>query len=978
MDSWMDAAHRGVVPPEEDSESSVQVSEYGDDPVSEHRATADGVSGPDNALSQRDQIQDAARGGLGSKPTQARIDGATTHGEPSALDQKIEAQTGANPPVHAEASSAAASSRGGETALRQSGGVQGNQDSGAVMTPGSDGVADARLLQRPQERPAVQLSTGLPANVADAIHSGIEAGELQFQESLAEALAQLAAGVQASLRDVHAAGAEQAKAIDDAHRLASEQVVRAAGSARIEILGRTDANQAQLEVSREHAATTLTAEIDSGASGLRELGPEHDERIRTHTEAARQRAVGEVDQSADAAQAMGAARARAGGESREIAAAKARAAREVAADTAASIRERRGEVASSFAGAGTQSSETLRGQADQAAEQLVAAGPSLAGAIHELYTTSGQTLMESSSSAMATLSEQERASLDGLAHTREEAQAELGSAVTRASNAIEEVGARTIEEAQAQGQAALDAGRQQISEECRELEATDVPADGATDEDIDPADGDGDPREMADSIRAHIETGYAGASSGLMPMFDALVEQLATQGAQVVAGLAGMGTQVQGAMTQSASQHGAQLDAQVTSVTGAQSLALQQVESASKQQTDAVAQRVGEIRNQLGGEFASGESTYAAGLDEQVANVRTDTRAPLGDLDGRIGQAQSRAESRMQKSWLERQLSDLGDMLSSPGFWAGLVTGLLLAGAVILMLSTAGIAGLPLLAVAGISAGIAAASAAVGTMVQNFVDGRPLTENLLRNTALGAGMGFAAPLLMSIVPAGAGTLATVGASMLVGGGLGILGNLFTGENWDKNLLANLTIVGLLSLFARAGFGRSSRPTWREAELAPGRSLRLQGYGEQDGVSIRNGQPVRRGAPGSSRPDYYRGRVGSGRPGSSVDVKRYDITSQKGRNELARDVTKQARKLQGNAPGTRQRILVDTRGLRVTQQMIAETRQAILEKAGGLIWLEDLLFTSEGETMIISWLTVQPPAASRAADRPPVEPSTGHE
>jgi hypothetical protein len=48
-------------------------------------------------------------------------------------------------------------------------------------------------------------------------------------------------------------------------------------------------------------------------------------------------------------------------------------------------------------------------------------------------------------------------------------------------------------------------------------------------------------------------------------------------------------------------------------------------------------------------------------------------------------------------------------------------------------------------------------------MVQNAVDGRPLTEGLLRNVLLGAGLGALAPLaIAAILPAGAGMLATAG------------------------------------------------------------------------------------------------------------------------------------------------------------------------------------------------------------------------
>jgi hypothetical protein len=203
-------------------------------------------------------------------------------------------------------------------------------------------------------------------------------------------------------------------------------------------------------------------------------------------------------------------------------------------------------------------------------------------------------------------------------------------------------------------------------------------------------------------------------------------------------------------------------------------------------------------------------------------------------------------------------------------------------------------------------------------------------------------------------------LATAGAAMLVGGGLGIVANLVSGEDWDKNLLANLTVVGLLSAIARGAYSRGSRPTPEQAELQPGRSLELQGFQEHDAVSILNQRQVRRGKHRSSRPDYYRGRPGSERPGTSVEIKRYDITTKDGRSDLARNVVNQAKNLERNAPGTRQRILIHTRGLQITPEMIAKTRQDILRRATGLIRSEDLLFTAQGENMVISWIAGGPP------------------
>jgi hypothetical protein len=196
--------------------------------------------------------------------------------------------------------------------------------------------------------------------------------------------------------------------------------------------------------------------------------------------------------------------------------------------------------------------------------------------------------------------------------------------------------------------------------------------------------------------------------------------------------------------------------------------------------------------------------------------------------------------------------------------------------------------------------------------------------------------------------------------MLVGGGLGTVANLVNGEDWDENLLANLTVVGLLSTAARGAFNRGGRPSWQKAEREPSLALKLQGYEDHDAVSILDQRQVPRGTDGSSRPDYYRGTPGRDRASTSVDVKRFDITTRGGRSNLARKVADQAKNLEKNAPGTRQRILVHTRGLNITPEIIAKTRHAIFRHCGGLIHPEDLLFTSQGESIVISWITGEAP------------------
>jgi len=112
-----------------------------------------------------------------------------------------------------------------------------------------------------------------------------------------------------------------------------------------------------------------------------------------------------------------------------------------------------------------------------------------------------------------------------------------------------------------------------------------------------------------------------------------------------------------------------------------------------------------------------------------------------------------------------------------------------------------------------------------------------------------------------------------------------------------------------------------RPGWRQSELDA--AEQYPDYEEQK--SFLNGEEVPYGTPGSSRPDLYT-------EGSSIEVKNYDVTSASGRNNLVNNVAGQVEQRVNDLPeGTKQTIVIDTRGQDVDAESLAGIRDAIGNK-----------------------------------------------
>nr|WP_246861308.1 hypothetical protein [Bacillus sp. REN3] len=118
----------------------------------------------------------------------------------------------------------------------------------------------------------------------------------------------------------------------------------------------------------------------------------------------------------------------------------------------------------------------------------------------------------------------------------------------------------------------------------------------------------------------------------------------------------------------------------------------------------------------------------------------------------------------------------------------------------------------------------------------------------------------------------------------------------------------------------------TRPSWRQSEIDVEKDF--PDYNAQK--SFKDGKEVPYGEKGSSRPDLYR-------TGHSIEVKNYIITTPSGRSRLVNNVSKQVEKRLSDLPnGTKQSVIIDIRGQSVSDEIVEELYEKIVNKTNGKV------------------------------------------
>ncbi|CAL9416309.1 hypothetical protein SUDANB95_01753 [Actinosynnema sp. ALI-1.44] len=629
---------------------------------------------------------------------------------------------------------------------------------------------------------------------------------------------------------VQQALADHATTVDSATGERTAQVTAALAQARTRVLGTVAAAQAQLRAraARQRAAVEQ-ARVAQGEQATRVV-TEASQAARTQSRARGDEAVQVAEQAgANTSRQVDATAARAGAVGRERGASATdenpdavrgmrRAAGEVSAQTAEEVRRAVGATAQDLRRVGPE----VRGDVLAEGDRLVA---HLDGSLGPLRT------------GLDTDASQATATLDTVVAQGMSQLTGIGSAVSRAIAALNATSTRGL---RAGAQAAKQTQARAATEAVSAVRAQAVAADEGG-------------RQAAEAAVAHLLSRRgrrrigralaAEAATQLRHNFGLTAAQARDTGHQVAGSFRAAAASVSAVFAETAGEtarHAGSVAADASGqLTAAQSALVARLEDLVSDVVARGEQRIAGVDGGMRATLADADSGLAtslgrlrAELDARGTQAVTQAAQPVESLGGRVDEAMTRARVRANEGWLAAQLHDIGEALSNPGFWAGLVVGLLVTIAVVAICGT----GIGAIILAGALAG--AASVAATTLTEHAtgrrqgpVDWGRLGQEMLVGAVFGAvggavGAGTAAGVLGRQVLSGA-VQATARqvvvnrvAQVVVGTGLGVAQNVLSGPGvsvwdpatwnwagWDRGLLLNAGInVAMTSRTAERAIG----------------------------------------------------------------------------------------------------------------------------------------------------------------------------
>jgi hypothetical protein len=671
--------------------------------------------------------------------------------------------------------------------------------------------------------PALPPLRATPSITSDpdgsAIVTAVEAGELSVADAAAQGIAAIEHGLAAGQGSVDATvGALQ-------QRLA-QTIARAQRDVRGHVGRAETALQAQATRQRARLAA-------SHAGQVKQAGTLVDTAVHsaaTQTEARGQQAVDVAGQKAAAVgsgvtglaarvQQIRRAQADAASDDNpEAVSAMRQAAQEIADQTEREVRSAVGTTADDLRNVGPEVRRDILTQSGQLAQSLTEMLGPLKGALDE-----------SSAAGTASVDQLVASGLDALRHT--------GSQMAAALAGIQRSGGQTIRTAAEEARRGhLETARQGAGQVRSQAEAAQTAGHAVA---VALIAGLGTRAGRQAVKRALAEE----AAALLRSQYGMSAEQARFAGVQIAASFSQSAAAVARSLTAVAGELGQQAEgtriAADGKLTASQQQLARQLEILVGQAVQRGDQIVGGGSERMTAMLAQADTGLAAALgrlattlDSHVQEALTSAGQPVGTLDVRIQQGVERARQRANDGWFIDQLRQIGDALSNPSFWAGLIVGLLVTIAVIAICGT----GIGALILAGALAG--AASAAASTLT-DYATGRrkgPIDwGDLAKQMAVGAlfgavggalGAGTAAGVLGREVLSGA-VAATARqlvvervAQVVVGTGLGAIQNVVAGQGaslwdpstwqwsqWDRGLLLNVTTnVAMTSDIAKESIG----------------------------------------------------------------------------------------------------------------------------------------------------------------------------
>ena len=613
-------------------------------------------------------------------------------------------------------------------------------------------------------------------------------------------------GVDAGVTAIDAAVREQQTATDAALTEAVTTVGAGAAAARTGVQDAASAQDAQVTAAAEEHRTGLAAWQQGAVTTA--AGVVQDRQAQA-VAAGQQRAA----QARDAAAAT-VARAQAGADgqvavAQEIGAAKAAGVTE----TDQSVRDAQTAVARNLSGdavtkisQGAQDAAAgMRGQGEEVAGALESMGTQLSADLGGHLDPVASVLGEDAGRGATAIDQTTAQGRGALAQQRDDTVAAIDGTETEAVGALQRDAGNASAALVEQGQQAADDLRRGADAATAELTAQ---VNGL----------------VAQFAAAPADEAAAGefgdaASQELSATVDQLDAGVRNRAGDLAGGLAGMRSQVAEAFTTTTGTATSGLDQQADGggaalgqIGGGARDTMAAAADATRASGDATVTQFGDVLDAHLGTALPGLDEllgqHQGSLEDQVAELGTATASVTNSLTANIDAGQARAAERAKRSWLSNQFHDLWDSITSPEFLVGLLVGLAVAAIIIV---SAGTATPFVIVAAGVAAG--AAAGAAGTLTKNIRDpdkhGWQVFDGVLDSALIGGlvgGVGAAAFVF------GTAFLGGLGLAGSVVGGFAVLelsavvantiGNLLTGQPWDKNLLTALLLAPLLARLAK--------------------------------------------------------------------------------------------------------------------------------------------------------------------------------
>jgi hypothetical protein len=681
----------------------------------------------------------------------------------------------------------------------------------AAVEPESAPVAEADQPESEESVPVAAESLDLHEQVS-AAESSPGARQLIQQAGAAhdESQTHLRTMIETSSGRIEQVVATEHTNLDAAAAAHTATVRGAIASARTSLSSAAGAHKAKARESHQAQAARLQTWKQQAGATAQTAAKGRADRAQTTGSAHAAQAVQDADKAAEdmqtqvatqvqEARKIGARKAQAPGTTEAVRAAKAAAAREISDDTAGKIQAGLGQADQQVRDQGRQLGESLTQQTNQIVTQLDAQVPAILGHISTVHQTAQQSLDTGLTTSADAISKVHGTAGKAMNALETQAVSQVKSEVDKHKQRLTTAGKQAVQQLRQRGAAASAAGSKALGQVSKLAAGSQLEPEQAS--------------SLSDETAAQFRQAFDAAGNATQQTAASLAAGFVESGTKVTAGI-------------------------VTAATQAKSHTDTQVNAVHKQFADVVQQHATKTSALASNAMTAGDSTVAqvgtdldthlsqaqasfggvlaqfgSQLATNVAGSTTNAQQPVTTLDSRIQTAQDKAEADAKKGWWAKQWDDIKDMVTSPAFLTGLVVGLLVAAAVVLILLSAGTATPFIVMAAGVAGGMAAGAAS--TMVSNAQKGEDILQaNVLTNALIG---GLAGGVAAGLVLFGGGVIAGLsltGTSAAVGGfivlevaavGSTILSNVLTGgwKNWDRGIIGAMLLAPLIGRLAKA-------------------------------------------------------------------------------------------------------------------------------------------------------------------------------